>query len=71
MSAEDLSLNGKITRTGQMNQKQPRVILKQVYQKRSVAIKREIVKLMSLSGYFISEEKINISRSHSSEKYKE
>ena len=66
MSAEDWSLNGKITRKGHMNQKQPRA-MKQVDQK-FVAIKREIVELMSFSGY-LSREKVVYDDGIPSEKY--
>ena len=71
MSAEDLSLNGKIIRTGSDESETAAGDVETGLSETFVAIKREIVQLMSLSGYFISQEKINISRSHSSEKYKE
>ena len=67
MSAEDWSLNGKITRTGS-DESETAAGDETGCSVAFVAIKREIVELISLSGYF-SWEKSNLRRSHSSEKY--
>ena len=66
MSAEDWSLNGKITRTGS-DESETAPGDETGFSETFVAIKREIVELISLSGCF-SREKGNLKRSHSSEK---
>ena len=68
MSAEDRTLNGKITRIESDESETATCDIETGWSETFGAIKREIVQLMSLLGYF-SQEKSNISRSHSSEKY--
>ena len=66
MSAEDRSLNGKIIWIGSDEPETAAGDIETGWSETFVAIKREIVHLMSWLGYF-SQEKSNISQSHSSE----